>query len=80
MSNSLRREMLHNILIKFDIPMKLIWLIKMYLHETCCKVSTGKHFSDTSHIQNDLKQENALLSLLVNFALKCAIRKVQENQ
>jgi hypothetical protein len=35
--------------------------------------------SDSFPTQNGLKQD-ALLPLLVNFALQCAIRKVQENK
>jgi hypothetical protein len=36
--------------------------------------------SDSFPIQNGLKQEDALLPLLLNFALEYAIWKVQENQ
>jgi hypothetical protein len=32
--NSVRREVLYNILIEFGVPMKLVRLIKMHLHET----------------------------------------------
>jgi hypothetical protein len=53
---SVRRESLYSILIEFGVPMKLVRVIKMCLHETYGKVRTGKHFSDSFLIQNGLKQ------------------------
>jgi hypothetical protein len=77
--DSLKR-VLYNILLESGIPKKLVRLIKMCLNETYSKVCVGKHLSDTFPVQNGLKQGDALLPLLINFAFEYAIRKVLENQ
>jgi hypothetical protein len=60
--------------------MKLVRLIKMRLNETYSNVRIGTNLSDNFHIHNGLKQGDALSPLLLDFALKYAIRQVQENQ
>jgi len=41
--DSLRREVLYNIIIEFDIPMQLVKLINMCLNETCSRVWVGRY-------------------------------------
>ena len=46
--DSVRREVVCNILTEFGIPMKLVRLITMCLTATCSRVSAGKNLSDVS--------------------------------
>jgi len=78
--DSVRMEVLFNILIEFGIPKKLVRLIKLCLTETYSRVRVGKNLSDMFPIRNGLKQGDALSPLLFNFALEYAIRRVQVNQ
>jgi len=58
--DSVRREVLHNILIEFGIPMKLVRLIKMCLNEKYSRVRVGKNLSHMFPIRNGLKQGDYL--------------------
>jgi len=49
--DSVRWEVLYNILIAFGIPMKLVKLIEMYLNKACSGVWVGKHLSDMLFIR-----------------------------
>jgi hypothetical protein len=64
--DSVKREVLYNIVIEFGIPRKLVRLIKMCLNETYSKIRIGKHLSDAFPIKNGLKQGDALSPLLLN--------------
>jgi hypothetical protein len=78
--DSMRREVLHNILIEFRVPVKLVRMIVMCFSETYRKINIGQHLSDMFPIQNGLKQGDTLSLLLFNLALEYSVRKVQENQ
>jgi hypothetical protein len=50
------------------------------LNETSSKVHIRKNLSIDICVQNGLNQGDALLLLLFDFAMECAIRKVQESE
>ena len=79
-NDSVRREVLNNILIQIGISMKLVRLIKTCLNETYSRVRVGKYMSDMFPINNDLKQGDALSPLLFNFTLEDAVRRVKVKQ
>jgi hypothetical protein len=78
--DSVRREVLCNILIEFGIPLTLVKLIKICLYETYSRVRVGKHLSDTFPTKNSSKEGDTLSPLLFNFVLEYAIRRVQANK
>jgi hypothetical protein len=79
-NDSVRREVMYNILIQSDIPRKMVRLIKMCLNETCSRVQAGKHLCDMFPIKGGLKQGDALSPFFLNFALEYTIRRVQVYQ
>ena len=78
--DSVRREVSYKILIEFDIPRKLVRLIKMSLTETYSRVRVAKNVSDRFPIRNGLKQGDGLSPMLFNFALEYSIRRVLVNR
>jgi len=60
--------------------MKLVRVIKMCLNETYSRVRVDEHMSDMFPIKNVLRQGDALVPLLCNFAINYAIRRVQVKQ
>jgi hypothetical protein len=73
--DSVRKEVLYNILIEFAIPMKLVSLIKMCLTAVYSRVWVDKNLCDMFPIRNGWKQGDTLSPLIFNPALEYAIRR-----
>jgi len=53
--DSVKREVLYNILLQFGTPKNVVRLIQVCLNDTYSKARVGKHLSDTFPIENSLK-------------------------
>ena len=78
--DTVKREVLCNILIEVGVHMNLVRLIKLCLNETCSRVQVGKHLSDMLPIRSGWKQRDTLSPLLFDFSLEYGIRRVQVNR
>ena len=77
--DSVTRKVLCNILIEYGVPVKLVKSITTCLNKTYSRVRVGKHLSYMFPVKNGLKQGDALSSLLCNFAIVYAIRRVNQD-
>jgi len=68
--DSVRMEVLYNILIECGKPKKMVRLIKMCLTETYSRFNVGKNLSYMFPIRNGLKPLGVLSPLLFNFVLE----------
>jgi len=63
----------NKIIIKFDVLLQLVPLIKTCTNETYSKVRLRWHLSDVFPVQNNPKQRDTQPPLILNFALEFAV-------
>jgi len=69
-NDSVRMEVLYNILFEYCAAMNMVRLIKLCLNEIYSKVREGKNLSDLFPPTKGLKKGDALTPLLFNFVLE----------
>jgi hypothetical protein len=60
--DSVRREVLYNILIDFSIPLKLVWLTEMSVNGNQNEVRISKHLFDTLPIHIGWKERRCFIA------------------
>jgi sorting nexin-29 len=73
--DSIHRPSMWGILSEFDIPAKLIRVIKRCYENNLCKVRVGGRNTEVFGVEGGLKQGCALSTLLFNFALEWVMRQ-----
>ena len=77
--DSIRRNIIFNIMEEFGIPRKLIRLTKATLTATKCKIMIQGALSDPFDIDTGLRQGDRLSTILFNLALEKVIRAMSIN-
>ena len=67
-------------MLEFGIPPKLVSLTQATMEGTTAKVKVQNELSESFHIQNGLRQGDALACILFNTALEKIIRDTNINQ
>jgi len=67
-------------MLEFGIPPKLVRLTKATMEGTTAKVKVQNELSESFHIQNGLRQGDALACILFNIALEKIIRDANIHQ
>lgn len=75
---SIIRESLWAVMLKFGIPEKMVKLIQTYTKSSKCRVRYNPQMSEEFNIDNGLRQGDAPSPMLFNIALKYVVRAVLE--
>lgn len=78
--DSVDREKFYKILLEFDIPAKLVRLIRMSMEGTVGRVKVGGGLTEEFGISQGLKQEDGLAPMLFNLALEYVVRKTRVDE
>jgi len=75
--DTVNRETIWNTLIIFEVPTKIVIMIKLCMNKTRCKVKFNQHFSDEFEIKTGLQEGDTLSPVFFNIALETIINETQ---